>query len=191
LATSPNTFFRFLAENSDLVVAIFHQSEVDEAGVLALLDRHRSDDQPTTEHRRRQIEEFGIIERAAHADAVFELSRPVVDLLEWLTRRQRLSSATVLRAYLDELGSSGLEMDKAVRDGDVSAAVLALKEIDGPVERVRVLSDANRESIVSEAQQLRSAASDVSAVDRFTTMRRLWERYLVPLRQLVNVQGEM
>jgi len=191
MATSPNQFLRFLADNTDLVTTLFDRGEVDEAELLSLIARQRSDTDPAVEHLRRQIEEFGIIEAAAHADATFELSQPVVELLAWLTRRQRLSSATVLRAYLDDIGSSGRELADAVSAGDPSAAALALRDLDKLVERVRALSDGNRESVVSEAQEIRSATDELSAVDRFTTVRRLWERHLEPLRQLVVVEGEM
>ena len=191
MATSPNQFFRFLAENSDLVMTLFETGEVDEAELLSLIARHRSDTGPAVEHTRRQVEDLGIIEAAAHADATFEVSQPVVALLAWLTRRQRLSSATVLRAYLDDIDYSGRDLSEAVRGGDPSTAALALRELDNLVESVRVLSDGTRESVVSEAQLLRSTTDDLSAVDRFTTVRRLWERHLGPLRQLVRVEGEM
>lgn len=191
MAVAPQTFFRFLADNTELVLSIYERVTVDEPELLSLIDRFRSESQPAVEHLRRQTEELGIIECAAHADASFELSQAVVELLSWLTRRQRLSSATVLRAYLDDIGATGRDLSEAMRAGDASAAALALRELDGTIERVRLLSEGNRESVVSEAQGLRSITSDVSAVDRFTTVRRLWERHLEPLRHLVSVQGEM
>lgn len=191
MAVAPQTFFRFVADNTDLILTIYDRVAVDEAELQALIVRHRSEMQPGAEHIRRQLEELGVVESTAHADAAFELSQPVVELLSWLTRRQRLSSATVLRAYLDDISNTGRELDEAVRSGNSSAAALTLRELDANIEKVRVLSEGNRESVVSEAQDLRSASGDVSSVDRFTTVRRLWERHLQPLRQLVSVQGEM
>lgn len=190
MAVAPQAFFRFFADNAELILAVYERGPVDDAELRALIDRHRSEVQPAPDHIRRQLEELGIMERAAHADASFELSQPVVELIAWLTRRQRLSSATILRAYLDDINSTGRDLGDAVRRGDSSAAALALRELDASIEKVRVLSEGNRESVVSEAQALRSA-SNVSSVDRFTTVRRLWERHLQPLRQLVSVQGEM
>lgn len=191
MANSTATFFRFLSENVDLVLAIFERSELDEADLLALIDRHRTENQSAADHLRRQIEELGIVERAAHAESSLELSQPMVELLSWLTRRQRLSSAAVLRAYLDEVATTERELDQAIHARDASAAALHLKDLDGFVERVRALSDSNRDAIITEAQTLRATAHQSSSVDRFATVRRLWERYLEPLRQLVAVQGEM
>lgn len=191
MATAPGTFFRFLSDNTDLVLAVFDRGEVDEAELAALIDRYQGAHQASADHIRRQIQDLGIVERAAHADAVFELAPAVQDLLRWLTHRQRLASATVLRAYFDEISSIGGELDQAVARGDAGAVALALRDADGLVERVRSLSDGNREAIVTEVQSLRTAGSDVSAVQRFQTVRRMWERYLEPLRQLVDVRGEM
>ena len=191
MATSPHQLFRFLAENTDLVLVVFERGEVDEAELLALIERHRSDSSPAATHLRAQFEDLGIIERAAQADAVFEITQPVADLLAWLTRRQRLASATVLRAYLSDIGQSERELGEAILSGEPSAAAVGLRDLDSLVERVRTLSDGNREAVVSEAQGLRAASKGVSAVERFTLVERLWERHLTPLRQLVRVQGEM
>ncbi|MCB9609607.1 MAG: hypothetical protein H6716_23650 [Polyangiaceae bacterium] len=191
MATSPNQFFRVLASNTDVVMVLFERGEVDEAELLSLIERHGADASPSMEHTRRQLEEFGIIERTAHADASFEVSPPVADMLAWLTRRQRLSSATVLRAYLDDIGHSDVELNEAARAGDASAAARALRELDTLIERVRSLSENNREAVVSEVQRLRAATEGLSTSDRFTEVGRLWERYLMPLRQVVRVQGEM
>jgi hypothetical protein len=191
MAVSPAAFFHFLAENTALVLAISERGDVDDAELLALAGRHRSENQAAPAHLGQQIKDLCIVERAAHADARYELSQPVTDLLDWLTRRQRLSSATVLRAYLDDLANVGQELDRAIQGGNPSAATLALRDTEGLVERVRQLSGNNRDSIVTEAQLLRSTNSTTSAVDRFQAVRRLWERYLEPLRQLVEIQGEM
>ena len=191
MVISPHSVFRFLADNTDLVMSLCERREVDEAELLELIGRHRSDGQAAPEHLRFQIEELAIIERAAHADGLFEVSRPVVDVLSWLTRRQRLSSATVLQGYLDEISSRGKEVGEAVRVGDPNTAALALRDLDQLVESVRVLSGGNREAVVGEAQQLRASANGVSAVERFATVTRIWQVYLEPLRQLVSIHGEM
>ena len=190
MATSPQQFFRFLAENSELILVLYERGEIDEAELLALIGRCRAEGSPATDHVRRQLEDLGIVERAAHSDAAFEVSPPVVDILAWLTHRQRLSSAAVLQAYLTDIEQSERDLSASIRKGDPSAAAVALRELDSLVDRVRVLSEGNREAVVSEAQGLR-AAEGVSAVDRFTLVARLWERHLTPLRHLVRVQGEM
>jgi hypothetical protein len=191
MAIAAQTFFRFLAENTELVMTVFDRGTIDEAELMGLILRHRTQGQPAPDTIRRQIEELGILEPAAHADASLEVSQPVVELLSWLTRRQRLSGAVVLRAYLEVIEAKGRELDEAVRAGDSSAAALALRELDSNIGKVRELSDGNRASVVTEAQTLRATTGGVSAVDRFTTVRRLWERHLQPLRELVSVQGEM
>lgn len=191
MSASPSQFLRVLASNTDVVMAVFDRGECDEAELFCLLERHRTETSPSTEHTRHQLEEIGIIERTAHADASFEVSPPVADLLAWLTRRQRLSSATVLRAYLDELGHSEVELNAAARAGNASAAATSLRELDTQIERVRSLSENNREAVVSEVQRLRTSAESLATIDRFTEVGRLWERHLMPLRQVVRVQGEM
>jgi hypothetical protein len=66
MATSPQQFFRFLAENSELVLVLYERGEIDEAELLALIGRCRAEGSPATDHVRRQLEDLGIVERAAH-----------------------------------------------------------------------------------------------------------------------------
>lgn len=191
MPTAPAPFLRFLSDNVKLVTAIFDRGDVDESELLSLIERFQDPQQASAAHLRMQIEELGIVERAAHADGTFELSPVVQELLRWLMHRQRLSGATVLRGYFDELSVIGSELEVTIAAGDVAAVVLALRDVDGLVERIRALSSGNREAIVTEAQALRSVGSEISAVERVRTVRRLWEHFLEPLRQLVDVRGEM
>ncbi len=191
MVIAPHSFFRFLAENTEWVMTLYGRGALDEAELHGLIARHRSEAQPTVEYLYRQAEELGILERAAHADASFELSQALGELLAWLTHRQQLTTAKVLRAYLFDIGSTEGDLAEAIQGGDASRATLALRELDRTIEKVRLLSEGNRESVVSEAQGLRSGSGEVSAVDRFVVVRRLWERHLEPLRDLVSVSGEM
>jgi hypothetical protein len=191
MAVSPKTFLRFVADHVELVAEIFERGEVDEAEIQALIARYRNEHHPAVEHMRQQLEQLGVVQRVPHAEMVFELAQPVSDLFAWLFKRQRLSSAQVLQGHLDEIGSIGRDIDEAIESGNASAAAVALNDLDAIVERVRALSEANRESIITESQRLRSAPTMASAVERFHDVRRLWERYVEPLRQLVAVRGVM
>lgn len=155
-----------------------------------MIVRSRSADHATAQHIRKQLTDLGIVQRSAHADTSVELAAPVVEVLRWLTNRQRLSSAAVLTGYLADLESLGQTLDRCLRLHDAEGAMLALRDVDSLVERVRALSEQNREAVIAEAQQLRSAAG-VTAVERFRGVAWLWERYLEPLRQLVDADGEM
>jgi len=97
----------------------------------------------------------------------------------------------VLQAYLGDLERMSAALDGAVRAGDVATAALALRDGEALVERLRQLAEGNRDAILTESQTLRSQGPDVSVVHRFETVRWLWERYLEPMRQLVDVRGEM
>lgn len=188
---TPATFLQFAADRTTLLLALFERADVDEAELLALINKHRTDADPATDHLRRQLEEYGIIERSPIAETSFELTLPLRELFSWLTHKQRLSSATVLRGYLDDLKAEAKDLETAINGSDANMAMLSLKGIDGTIDRLRSLSMANRESTISESQALRSAGYGISSVVRFQTVRRLWERFLEPLRQLVDVKGEM
>jgi hypothetical protein len=188
---APAPFLRFLADNASLVLAIFERDGVDEAELTALIARHRGATQVSGEYVRKQLEELGIIESAAYAENAFELTTPVQELLRWLSHRQRLSSASVLRGYFDELANIERELTGAVGNDDIAASVPALRDASGLIERIRALSSANRDAVVTAAQDIRAAGSEVSATERVQRVRRLWERYLEPLRQLVDVEGEL
>lgn len=188
--TSPIAFLAFVAEHVELLVAVLDAGGVGQADLYALVNRFRKDQHPSPEHIVRRLSEYQVLRPAAYADTALELAPPLEELLRWLLNRQRLEGAGVLQGYFVELGALHVELRESVETGDHSAAALALKDADATMERLRELSASNREAIVAAAQALRSAGA-VSAVDRFKTVLRLWERYFEPLKLLVETDGEM
>lgn len=188
--TSPSAFLAFIAEHVDVLVAVLETDGVDQSELPVLVSRFRNEQQASTDHILRRLKEHQVLRPTAHADTQLELAAPVAELLRWLLNRQRLAGAAVLQGYLTQLNTLQAELRAYVEAGDHSNAVLALKAADGAMEGLRDLSTSNREALISEAQQLRSTGA-ISAVERFRIVRRVWEQYLEPLRQLVQTDGEM
>ncbi len=189
MAVSPHAFFQFASQNDALLVDLFDRQAVDEGLLHALIERHRGEDDPSPEHIRRRLEELDMLRPAPDADNVFELSRPIAELLGWLLKRQRIASTEVVRGHLAALDRLRAEIESAIEVGEVSTASFAVRDLDHSLESLASLSLANREAVVSEVRTVRTGAETMTAVERFEIVRRLMEGYLRPLEDLVAIHG--
>ena len=189
MPVSPQTFFNFAADHSSLLMKLHDRGEVDAASLQALIAACSSSESPREERTRTLLLDYGFLEAIPGAESIYELTQPLKDLLGWLRRSQHLSSATVLKGYLSELEQGGRQIDQALQKGDLSIALLALQDAEGLMERLRALSSANREAITHRALALKS--TETSVIQRFIAVSHLWEHHLIPLRELVSIDGPM
>jgi len=104
MAANPQSFFRFAARRYPLLRDLFYRGEgFSEADLRALIEGQRGEGDPGAATVIEQLLDFGIIEPIPDATAAFELTAPVSNLLSFLLREQRLTSARVIQGYLDDL----------------------------------------------------------------------------------------
>jgi hypothetical protein len=192
MATNPQYFFRFAADHYPLLVDLFYRTEgVNDIELLALVQRHRSDTDPSAHHVVDQLLKLSILETVPDATASYEMTRQVRTLLGFLLLEHRLTSAAVIQGYLNDLDQLGRELDDAVTAANGNQAARVLAEIGDLIERVRQDSRANREGIINEVMAVKSNRERRSVRERFEIINRLWSRYLEPLRDLIDVRKSM
>lgn len=189
---SPQAFFRFAAEHHALLVDLYqHRDGMTEARLLQLIRRHAGDSGPSASHVANRLQELGFIDAAPHATAQFEMTRPFAELMATLLREYRLTSVEVIRAYFTAMDHLTAEIGQAVAAGNGDALVRALKDAAEHVERMRHDSRRNREEVIATAMQVKSNRDRMSPRRRFEIINRLWTRYLVPLRDMVDTHKAM
>jgi hypothetical protein len=192
MAPNPQAFFRFAARNYPLLIDLFYRSEgVTEADLRELVERSKTEGDPAPFHIIEQLLSFGIAEPIPDATATFELTSPVRNLLSFLLREHRLTSAKVIQGYLDDLEGLRAELESAARENLGNQAARALADIGQLLERIRQDSNANREAIIGEVLKLKSNRERRPTRERFEIINRLWTRYLEPLRDLIDVKKAM
>ncbi len=192
MTSNPQYFFRFAANHYPLLVDLFYRTEgVNDVDLFVLIQRFRSDEDASDRHIADQLIKLGILETVPDATATYEMTRQVRNLLGYLLREHRLTSVTVIRAYLKDLDQLGEELREAVDSDKGNPAARALAEISDLVERIRQDSRANREAIINEVMSAKSNPEQIPIRERFERINRLWTRYLVPLRDLIDVRKAM
>ena len=192
MAANPQGFFRFAANNYPLLQDLFHRREgCTEADLRGLIAATTTDSAPSPTHIIEQLLALGIIEPIPDATATFELTAPVQNLLSYLLREHRLTSAKEIQAHLTDLDELRAELDAASRQNLGPQALRALNDISQLIERIRQGSHNNREAIIGEVIQLKSNRGRRSARERFEIINRLWTRYLEPMRDLIDVKKAM
>ena len=192
MAVAPEQYFRFAADHIPLLRELYYRPDgVGEGELRQLIARERRTDQPASGYLFRQLLELELVEEMPGQTAFLELTAPWKDILGHLFREQRLTNIAVIQAYLNELERVSVELSGAVHQQQGAHCVVLLDEARALVERLRRDSRDNRLGIIAEAIKSKSGTDELAAVDRYDRIIRLWERYVEPLRDIVDSRKEM
>lgn len=191
MAINPQSFFNFASHNYPLLHDIFRRiGGMNDAELAELILRHRVGMESPAAFIEKLIN-LKIIEPLPDATASYEMTRTVAILFRFLLQEQRLTSTAVIQAYLDELERVQTDLDHAVRDDKHSLIERALDEITETMERIRQDSRANREAIISEVMTVKSNREKRTVSERFEKINHLWNHYIIPLQDLIDVRKTM
>lgn len=191
MAINPQSFFNFAAQNYPLLHDIFRRSGgMNDAELSDLIRRHRVGLESPAGLIEKLVN-LKIIEPLPDATASYEMTRTVAVLFRFLLQEQRLTSTSVIQAYLDELERAQADLDQAGRDDKHSQIERALDEITETIERIRQDSRANREAIINEVLTVKSNREKRTVSERFEKILHLWNHYLEPLKDLIDVRKTM
>ena len=191
MAINPQSFFNFAAQNYLLLHDIFRRSAgMNDAELTELIRRHRVGLESPAALIEKLIN-LKVIEPLPDATASYEMTRTVAILFRFLLQEQRLTSTAVIQAYLDELERAQVDLDHAIRDDKHSLIERTLDEITETLERIRQDSRSNREAIINEVMAVKSNREKRTVSERFEKILHLWNRYLEPLKDLIDVRKTM
>jgi hypothetical protein len=191
-AFEPAAYLRFAAEHISLLREIYYRSEgLPEAELRQLIARMRKPEQPASAYIFRQLREMDMVEEMPGQTAYFELTATWEELLGYLFREQRLTNVAVIQTYLNELQKLDRELSRSVQDNDGSQCVIQLQEIRTLVDRLRRDSHDNRLGIIVESLKFKSGEGDITAIERYERIIRLWEKFVEPMRDIIDSRKEM
>ncbi|MFO7534863.1 MAG: hypothetical protein R6X19_04135 [Kiritimatiellia bacterium] len=189
---NPQTFFRFAADHHALLVELYqHRDGITETELFQLVRRFSDENSPSATHISDRLRELGFIDYAPHATAQFEMTRPFAELMSSLLREYRLTSVDVIRSYFTAMDSMAAEMTQAVTAKNGDLLVRAIQDTSEHVERMRHDSRRNREEIVATALRVKTNRDRMPPLRRYEVINRLWTRYLVPLRDMIDTEKAM
>jgi hypothetical protein len=189
---NPQTFFRFAADHHELLVELYqHRDGITEAELLQVIRRFAGEGSPSASYVVDRLRELGFIDYAPHATAQYEMTRPFAELMSSLLREYRLTSVEVIRGYFTAMDSMGAEIGQAIAGKNGDLMVRALNDTAEHVERMRHDSRRNRDEVIATALRVKSNKDRMPPMRRYEIINRLWTRYLVPLRDMIDTQKAM
>lgn len=191
-AVNPQTFFRFAADHHELLVELYQRRDgITEAELLQLVRRVSVEGGPSASYLMDRLRELGFIDYAPHATAQYEMTRPFAELMSSLLREYRLTSVEVIRSYFTAMDSMAGEIAQATKDKNGDLMVRSLNDTSEHVERMRHDSRRNRDEVINTAMRVKSNRDRMPPLRRYEIINRLWTRYLVPLRDMIDTQKAM
>jgi len=194
VAADPQLFFTFAARHYALLKDVYDASSrggVNDAGLLHIIIQNRSEDDPNIEYVFNQLKSLNIIEECADASSKLTMTQHISTFLGFLLREHRLTSVHVIRGYLQEMAKNSDELDSAIATSDNDLCDLALTDLERSIEMMRSDSRNNRDALMYEALRLKQNRQQLSTEKRFTIVVRLWESYLKPMQEMIDISEAM
>lgn len=189
---SPRAFFRFAAEHTDIVADLYQRRDgMTESELLQTIRRHIGEGPPGPVQVLTRMLELGFIDHAPDASAQYEMTRHVAQLMAVLSREHQLTSVAVIRGYFDTVRQAAHAIERATAEQDGDTVVRELQELGEHVERMRHDSRGNREHAIARALRVKANRERLAPVQRYRIINRLWQRYLVPLRDMIDTEKAM
>jgi hypothetical protein len=189
---NPQTFFRFAADHHELLVELYqHRDGITEAELIQLIRRFSRDLGPSSSYIVERLRELGFIDFAPHATAQYEMTRPFAELMSSLLREYRLTSVEVIQGYFTAMDSMAGEISQAISAKNGDLFVRAINDAAEHIERMRHDSRRNRDEIIATAMRVKSNRDRIPPKRRYEIINRLWTRYLVPLRDMIDTAKAM
>ncbi|MDD2600290.1 MAG: hypothetical protein PHO37_13870 [Kiritimatiellae bacterium] len=189
---NPQTFFRFAADHHELLIELYqHRDGITETQLLQTARRLSGEGSPAAGYIAERLLALSFIDYAPHATAQYEMTRPFAELMSSLLREYRLTSVEVIRSYFVAMDSMAAEMGEAIAKKDGELLVRAINDSSEHVERMRHDSRRNRDEVIATAVRVKSNQERVPPKQRYEIINRLWTRYLVPLRDMIDTEKAM
>ncbi|MCP3930250.1 MAG: hypothetical protein GY705_14245 [Bacteroidetes bacterium] len=185
---NPKDFFRFGSENFELLKDLHAREAINDFELRHLIMRHRATGAPAVEYIANQLISLGYLEEAPYATASLELRPPVRKFLDFVLRQQQLTPIAVIRSYIEALDQMGRDLDVAIERKETDNALRILSECNEIIERMRNDSTDNLEAIIRQTLAIKSNLEKKSVRERYMIVNRIREKYLVPLRELIDIK---
>lgn len=186
------SFFRFTEQNHALLTDLYYRTKgFSDGDLLDLITRNSQPGGPEPGHVMDRLEKLRIIEQIPGETALWEMTLPVKSLLRFLLHEQRLTSVAVIQAYLDDLFSSRTNLESSITSGNRAAAVIGLREMSETIDRLRQDAADNHSAILSTVMNTKANEEHLSPFERFGIVNHIWDSYMDPMRDLVDVRKSM
>jgi hypothetical protein len=137
------------------------------------------------------MRQLGFLEYAPGTDMLYEIPHAIGKLLGYLLHEYRLTSVEVVQGYLSALDRFCGELEHVCRQNNGEATARILYEADENIDRMRSDSHNNRQRIIAECVKAKINREKLSIRQRFELINHLYEKYLEPMRDMVDVNKEM
>ena len=184
---SPQQFFRFAADNADLLQELHRKTGgLSESDVYSLIRKHADHNSPSTSHIFERLVELNILEAAPDATARYELTRPVAVLIRFLLRQYRLTNVAVIQSYFKALEQQTEQLEQAQNDKNPELWMRVALELTDHLETMRHDSHNNRNGVIAAVMQIKTAKDRITTIARYAEVNRLWQTYIIPLRDMID-----
>lgn len=191
---NPADFFRFCSRHTALLRELVERSDaqITDGQLLALARRcaSESEEQPAITVKR--LKDLRIVEPESELDrGWFVIAGPVVQLVRYLLHDAKPATSQTVLGHVNSIESFCRILGKAVGNDDVTHAEMAVSDLNQTLRRIYDDIGATHESILGAVAEFKTSGRSVSVRDKFQRIVYWMEVYVIPMVEIIRVNGVM
>lgn len=187
---NPQRLLRFAADNYPLLKDLLDAGTVGWGELAQLIERHRRANDPELETIRENLLALGFLERQPDGDGL-EMPQPLERFFRYIHREHHLTSAGQIQGYVEEIGRLERELTHSLEPGRQQQLTLLIDELAERIEQIRHDIGGNKEAITDAVIRFQANREESPLRDIYARVIWLWERYLVPIQDLIDTEQVM
>lgn len=191
MALEYKAWWRFGLENYLLMIDLYHfVGDLSEAEIYSYIRKHSNTDTSNRpSYTFSQLVKLKFIQQVPGAANLYEVQPLTREIVEFLEREYRFTSAKQLKNYLEEIDVHRKELEKAFKENNEVRIVNYLRDLANNIEKLRQCSGGNRLAIINEVTKIKINEKHESTAVRYDKVTDILERFITPLEQMVKVDA--
>ncbi|WP_136799689.1 hypothetical protein [Desulfosediminicola ganghwensis] len=191
MALEYKAWWKLGLENYLLMIDLYHfAGDLSEADIFNFIRKYNRGD--STNKPRNiffQLVRQKFIQQVPGATNFYEVQPLTREIVEFLEREHRFTSAKQIKVYLEELDLHRQELEKAFKDGNDVRIDNYLRDLTNNIEKLRQCSNGNRLAIINEVTKIKINEKHESSAVRYEKVTDTLHRFITPLEEMVIVDG--
>lgn len=190
---NPSDFFRFCSQHTALLRELVDSSdaELSDSQLFGIIRRCADESEEQAETVLKRLKALRIVEPTEQQQGFYVVAGPLVQLLRFLLYEAKPATPQTVRGYVNSLDELCKLLARALEAENVTHVELAIGDINQTLRRIFDDVAATHGSILGAVAEFKTTRRGVSVRERFQRIVYWMEMYVVPMIEIIRVDGVM
>lgn len=193
MRVNPSDFFKFCASHVPLLRALCENGEEERSDtqLFDLIRRSAAEDDEGTETTLRNLKRLRVVVETEQDSGFYLPAGPVVQLLNYLLHEASPATSEMVRGFINALDHFCGILRKTIESDDPTQVEMAVQDVSQTLRRIYDAVSATHDGILAAVAEFKTDRRGVSVQQKFRRIVYWMEVYVMPMIEIIRVDGVM